>query len=182
MSCGSSGPPDWSQFDINIDRATPNDNGARLILKVNGTGPANEPNPMDNAVVHSYEFYFYNPNGNSGALAGGDLSLVGTMVSAVPEPTSWLMMILGLGIIGGAMRARRRDLVLDAITPAIIAKRNKAEAEKSSQPAKFAISFRSLGIGIRTKPIQSLITNDGIPHQNITHAIPKRATTVVHFP
>ncbi|GAA0867063.1 hypothetical protein GCM10009115_33470 [Sphingopyxis soli] len=29
-------------------------------------------------------------------------------VSAVPEPATWAMMLLGLGFVGGAMRARRR--------------------------------------------------------------------------
>jgi hypothetical protein len=29
---------------------------------------------------------------------------------AVPEPTSWALMIMGLGFAGGAMRARRRTL------------------------------------------------------------------------
>ena len=29
-------------------------------------------------------------------------------VSAVPEPATWAMMLLGLGFVGGAMRSRRR--------------------------------------------------------------------------
>lgn len=29
--------------------------------------------------------------------------------SAVPEPTTWAMMLLGFGFVGGAMRSRRRQ-------------------------------------------------------------------------
>ncbi len=31
------------------------------------------------------------------------------ILAGVPEPTSWALMILGFGVIGGAMRARRRQ-------------------------------------------------------------------------
>lgn len=34
-----------------------------------------------------------------------------TLISAVPEPATWLMMILGLGVIGGAMRRRPKQTV-----------------------------------------------------------------------
>lgn len=46
------------------------------------------------------------------ALASGRrYSLQVVDASAVPEPASWLMMIGGFGMIGGAMRARRRVTV-----------------------------------------------------------------------
>ncbi len=35
---------------------------------------------------------------------------VATPTSAVPEPTTWAMMIMGFGLVGGAMRARRRSV------------------------------------------------------------------------
>ena len=31
-----------------------------------------------------------------------------SMLSAVPEPASWAMMLIGFGVIGGAMRSRRQ--------------------------------------------------------------------------
>jgi hypothetical protein len=34
---------------------------------------------------------------------------VNPVVSAVPEPSSWAMMILGFAVVGGAMRSRRRN-------------------------------------------------------------------------
>jgi hypothetical protein len=33
-------------------------------------------------------------------------------ISAVPEPATWAMMIFGFGLVGGAMRVRRRNIVL----------------------------------------------------------------------
>ena len=49
------------------------------------------------------------PNGPGGS-GGGGLAPPGA-VGAVPEPATWLTMIIGFGVIGGVMRrARRRDL------------------------------------------------------------------------
>jgi len=36
-------------------------------------------------------------------------SLKFTSVPAVPEPSTWLMMILGFGLVGGVMRSKRRE-------------------------------------------------------------------------
>jgi hypothetical protein len=49
------------------------------------------------------------PNGNDFAL--DDLSLQGT---AVPEPTSWALMLMGFGGLGAMLRSNRRQLVLAA--------------------------------------------------------------------
>ena len=48
-------------------------------------------------------------NGVSGPNAG--FSGVVTFAPAIPEPGTWLLMILGFGAIGGAMRYRRRKNV-----------------------------------------------------------------------
>lgn len=54
------------------------------------------------AEVHSYSFQ-------------GDLSSVSSTVSATPEPSTWMMLMLGFGIIGAAMRRRgQRTLILQA--------------------------------------------------------------------
>ena len=43
-------------------------------------------------------------------LAGGFSLIVTTAdAPAVPEPMTWAMMALGFGVVGGAMRARRRS-------------------------------------------------------------------------
>jgi hypothetical protein len=50
----------------------------------------------------------------SGA-AGGDSGVGTGIVTAVPEPATWAMLIAGFGAVGGAMRIRRRrDLALAA--------------------------------------------------------------------
>jgi hypothetical protein len=36
---------------------------------------------------------------------------VNGIIAAVPEPSSWLTMMLGFGLLGGMMRRRRRPLV-----------------------------------------------------------------------
>jgi len=31
------------------------------------------------------------------------------MIAAVPEPGTWMMMLLGFGLIGGALRSRKKQ-------------------------------------------------------------------------
>jgi len=59
---------------------------------------------------------FTNINGTQGSDTSNTViarfRLNGASVNtAVPEPASWLMMLAGFGVIGGAMRARRRSSV-----------------------------------------------------------------------
>lgn len=57
---------------------------------------------------------FYSVDLATGALTSlgmTDRSLFGIAVSAVPEPATWGMMILGFGVVGGAMRRRPRVAV-----------------------------------------------------------------------
>jgi hypothetical protein len=54
-----------------------------------------------------------NPGSNdtsTGGSAGGDNSTKPDLPGAVPEPVSWVTMLVGFGAIGGAMRARRRKI------------------------------------------------------------------------
>lgn len=46
----------------------------------------------------------------SGNPTGLRVEFLESSIGAVPEPTTWAMMILGFGVIGGAMRRRRRQL------------------------------------------------------------------------
>jgi len=52
--------------------------------------------------------------GPYGEESGRDLAfrvIGGTQVAAVPEPASWSLLLCGFGMIGGAMRSRRRTAV-----------------------------------------------------------------------
>lgn len=42
--------------------------------------------------------------------SGGAGSYSGTLAFAVPEPASWAMMIAGFGLLGGAIRVRKRQV------------------------------------------------------------------------
>ena len=59
-----------------------------------------------------WQLYILNqPPGGAGTLSGG-FSLaftVGGAAAVVPEPANWALMIAGFGLIGGALRARRRE-------------------------------------------------------------------------
>lgn len=48
---------------------------------------------------------------NVQGLSGGNASYTGSLsFAAVPEPSTWLMMILGVGIAGAALRRRRQNV------------------------------------------------------------------------
>jgi PEP-CTERM motif len=61
------------------------------------TGSANAPTFLTGS------FTLNNPFFGNGTLT------ISPIASAVPEPTTWAMMIVGFGLVGGAMRFRRRD-------------------------------------------------------------------------
>ncbi|MBW8297268.1 MAG: PEPxxWA-CTERM sorting domain-containing protein [Sphingopyxis sp.] len=42
------------------------------------------------------------------ALSGNQLGFFSDGVSAVPEPTTWAMMLMGFGLIGGVLRSEKR--------------------------------------------------------------------------
>ena len=45
--------------------------------------------------------------GNNFARVGGSITLT-SLAGAVPEPATWAMLVLGFGVMGGAMRSRTR--------------------------------------------------------------------------
>jgi hypothetical protein len=48
---------------------------------------------------------------NNAFMGARDLQYIGPAITAaVPEPTTWLMAILGFGLLGGALRRRRRSI------------------------------------------------------------------------
>ena len=54
------------------------------------------------------EKYFVNVLFNQKTLNGKNLGFSASFATVVPEPASWSLMVLGVGAIGGALRARRR--------------------------------------------------------------------------
>lgn len=53
---------------------------------------------------------FYSEGTNIGGAAFSGLTVDDQVAGAVPEPATWAMMILGFGLIGGAMRRRRGQI------------------------------------------------------------------------
>lgn len=51
---------------------------------------------------------FFGPTSNGTSLSNFDLVFSEGRTAPVPEPAAWAMMIAGFGLIGGAMRRRRR--------------------------------------------------------------------------
>lgn len=64
----------------------------------------------DDATINDITPIFGTPDRNS--FASDPSALTFGAVSAVPEPASWAMMILGFGLIGGAMRRRKTSVKL----------------------------------------------------------------------
>lgn len=48
------------------------------------------------------------------ATSPGDFIRVLTVAAPVPEPSTWLMLLLGFGLVGGALRAQREKLGIQA--------------------------------------------------------------------
>ncbi len=71
--------------------------GTYQLLGANFTGPAAGSGPME-------LFYWDSNNGDN----SGDIRF--SVLAGVPEPTTWALMILGFGMVGGAMRSRRRKV------------------------------------------------------------------------
>jgi hypothetical protein len=75
--------------------------GSDLIRVTSTFGPA------------SYQFFRLETTGPG--FSGGRIleldAIAGTLGNAVPEPASWVMMVLGFGLMGGAMRKRQAQSV-----------------------------------------------------------------------
>ncbi len=55
-----------------------------------------------NTTLSQYELYLSNAG-----VDGGNFVLTAETAS-VPEPSTWAMMLIGMGAVGGALRAKRR--------------------------------------------------------------------------
>jgi len=60
--------------------------------------------------INTLTFNTFNLAQNSGNPAGLRVEFLSSAIAAVPEPTTWAMMILGFGLIGGAMRSRKANV------------------------------------------------------------------------
>jgi hypothetical protein len=78
-----------------------------------GTGVAWAKGTLANAqagaltTIFDVNFMQLEANEGSQALTRNLIQFVGGQVNAVPEPTTWALMILGFGLVGGAMRRSR---------------------------------------------------------------------------
>jgi PEP-CTERM motif len=79
---------------------------------------ANPVNYSPVAGINADGFFFFSTNFGNVSLtnAFGQLQVTSfsigpvPVINAVPEPASWAMMIFGFGLVGGAMRSKRRSL------------------------------------------------------------------------
>jgi hypothetical protein len=55
---------------------------------------------------------------NASAPGGNDFAIDNIVVSAAPEPTTWGLMIIGVGMVGGALRAARKSRRLSLVRAA----------------------------------------------------------------
>lgn len=70
--------------------------------------------PHDLVNFGTYKYYDFYSLGTSGNGAPGNVLLGGLVLTSVPEPGTWTMMLLGFGAIGAAMRRNRRKLATSA--------------------------------------------------------------------
>jgi hypothetical protein len=71
-----------------------------------GSTPWTEFSVKPSAGAYRLEAFAYDPSGD--AELPPTLLMDGVSVSAVPEPATWAMLVLGAGLIGGQLRRRRR--------------------------------------------------------------------------
>jgi hypothetical protein len=60
----------------------------------------------------TYQYYDFYSLGTGGNAAPGNVLLGGLVLTPVPEPGTWAMMLLGLGAVGAAMQRNRKKLAL----------------------------------------------------------------------
>ncbi|MES3091901.1 PEPxxWA-CTERM sorting domain-containing protein [Sphingomonas aerolata] len=105
---GFSTPNVFSPFSVNAysrDLNTLSDVGFEQLLK------------FDNLFPGTAELSFYNPDDGFSVTAFSRLTSGGFSVAAVPEPATWSMMIIGMGVVGFAMRRKSKaaSRVSDAV-------------------------------------------------------------------
>ena len=87
----------WSIFGSN----TPGSYSGLALLTGTNESTATLPN------FGTYKYYDFVSTSQSG---GKNFLIKGFTLTAVPEPSTWAMMLLGFGLIGGAFRYRKRPV------------------------------------------------------------------------
>jgi len=88
----------WSIFGSNIAHSY----GGSALLSGTNESSATLPG------FGSYKYYDFVSTSQNG---GKNFLITGLTMTPVPEPATWAMMILGFGMMGGALRYRRRKTV-----------------------------------------------------------------------
>lgn len=93
-------------------------NGTEVFSNLGGSSGAQEFLPGGNPFIFTNSVFVNGVNTiefeveNGSGLSGNPLGLqVNSLLSAVPEPGTWMLMILGLGAVGFAMRRRQTSAV-----------------------------------------------------------------------
>lgn len=91
------------------------------FLSTSATSCAIDPADLAKGATYTYQVDFSDrvESSPNGTLDGVDFDVrtIGTFTTAVPEPATWGMMLLGFGALGAAVRMRRRQL--SGITSAV---------------------------------------------------------------
>jgi len=102
-----------SQFSIMGSAYTYDPSWGNLVMHVVTTGQPLDPNPGTGYLYADYTGATVSRSYtlSDGTTFSGNGALVTTFSSNAPEPASWALMLGGFGLVGGAMRARRKTAV-----------------------------------------------------------------------